>query len=95
LPGAPHEVLLVLDGTSGQNAISQARGFTEAVQCSGIILSKIDGTAKGGVVIPIRQQFGLPVKFVGVGEQADDLIPFSPDSFVEALFSELTQSDSK
>ncbi len=75
LEGAPHEVILVLDGTSGQNAISQARGSTESVKCTGIILSKIDGTAKGGVVIPIRQQFGLPVKYVGVGEQADDLIP--------------------
>ncbi len=61
LPEAPHEVLLVLDGTSGQNAISQARGFTDAVQCTGIVLSKIDGTAKGGVVIPIRQQFQMPV----------------------------------
>ncbi len=74
LPEAPHEVLLVLDGTSGQNAISQARGFTDAVQCTGIVLSKIDGTAKGGVVIPIRQQFKLPVKYIGVGEQADDLV---------------------
>ncbi|MDX1964380.1 MAG: signal recognition particle-docking protein FtsY [Pirellulales bacterium] len=91
LPDAPHEVLLVLDGTSGQNAISQARGFTAAVNCTGIVLSKIDGTAKGGVVIPIRQQFGLPVKFVGVGEQADDLIPFSPQTFVQALFSGLTE----
>jgi fused signal recognition particle receptor len=90
VPGAPHEVLLVLDGTSGQNAISQARGFTEAVQSTGIILSKIDGTAKGGVVIPIRQQFGLPVKYVGVGEKAQDLALFQPDTFVEALFAGLT-----
>ncbi|HJS08422.1 MAG TPA: signal recognition particle-docking protein FtsY [Pirellulales bacterium] len=90
VPGAPHEVLLVLDATSGQNAISQARGFTEAVQCTGIVLSKIDGTAKGGVVIPIRQQFGLPVKYVGVGEKAEDLALFQPDAFVEALFSGLT-----
>ncbi len=89
LPEAPHEVLLVLDGTSGQNAISQARGFTDAVQCTGIVLSKIDGTAKGGVVIPIRQQFQLPVKFIGVGEQADDLIPFVPETFVEAMFEGL------
>jgi fused signal recognition particle receptor len=91
VPGAPHEVLLVLDGTSGQNAISQARGFTEAVQCSGIVLAKIDGTAKGGVVIPIRQQFGLPVKYVGVGEKAEDLALFRPDTFVEALFTGLTE----
>ncbi|MGC4003860.1 MAG: signal recognition particle-docking protein FtsY [Pirellulales bacterium] len=87
LAGAPHEVLLVLDGTSGQNAISQAQGFTSAVGCTGIILSKIDGTAKGGVVVPIRRQFGLPVKFVGIGEQADDLIPFTPEIFVDALFA--------
>jgi fused signal recognition particle receptor len=90
VPGAPHEVLLVLDGTSGQNAISQARGFTEAVKCTGIVLSKIDGTAKGGVIIPIRQQFGLPVKYVGVGEKAEDLALFQPDTFVEALFEGLT-----
>jgi fused signal recognition particle receptor len=90
VPGAPHEVLLVLDGTSGQNAISQARGFTEAVQCTGIVLAKIDGTAKGGVVIPIRQQFGLPVKFVGVGEQADDLASFEAEVFVDAMFAGLT-----
>ncbi|MDZ4818205.1 MAG: signal recognition particle-docking protein FtsY [Planctomycetota bacterium] len=92
--GAPHEVLLVLDGTSGQNAISQARGFTEAVQCSGIVLSKIDGTAKGGVVIPIRQQFKLPVKYVGVGEQAEDLALFQPQAFVEALFDGLSAEGS-
>jgi fused signal recognition particle receptor len=90
VPGAPHEVLLVLDGTSGQNAISQARGFTEAVQCTGIILAKIDGTAKGGVIIPIRQQFGLPVRYVGVGEKAEDLALFRPETFVEALFEGLT-----
>jgi fused signal recognition particle receptor len=90
VPGAPHEVLLVLDATSGQNAISQARGFTDAVQCTGIVLSKIDGTAKGGVVIPIRQQFGLPVKYVGVGEKAEDLALFQPAAFVDALFSGLT-----
>jgi fused signal recognition particle receptor len=90
VPGAPHEVLLVLDSTAGQNAISQARGFTEAVQCSGIVLAKIDGTAKGGVVIPIRQQFGLPVKYVGVGEKAEDLVLFKPETFVDALFAGLT-----
>jgi len=90
VPGAPHEVLLVLDSTAGQNAISQARGFTEAVQCTGIILAKIDGTAKGGVVIPIRQQFGLPVKYVGVGEKAEDLALFKSETFVEALFAGLT-----
>jgi len=86
---APHEVLLVLDATTGQNGISQARHFTEAVRCTGIVLAKLDGTAKGGVVIAIRQQVGLPVKYVGVGEKADDLAVFEPDSFVEALFEDM------
>jgi fused signal recognition particle receptor len=90
LPEAPHEVLLVLDATTGQNGISQANKFTEAVDCTGIVLAKLDGTAKGGVVVAIRQQVGLPVKFVGVGEQADDLTPFNPDEFVDALFDEVT-----
>jgi fused signal recognition particle receptor len=89
IPEAPHEALLVLDATTGQHGISQARGFTEAVQCTGIVLAKLDGTAKGGVVVPIRQQVGLPVKFVGVGEQADDLEPFDPSAFVDALFEGL------
>jgi fused signal recognition particle receptor len=88
IPEAPHEVLLVLDATAGQNGISQARGFAQAVKCTGIVLAKIDGTAKGGVIVPIRQQFGLPVKFVGVGEKAEDLAPFDPEAFVDALFSE-------
>lgn len=86
VPDAPHEVLLVLDATTGQNGISQARHFSEAVQCTGIVLAKVDGTAKGGVVVAIRQQVGLPVKFLGVGEQADDLAPFEPSAFVEAMF---------
>lgn len=85
--GAPHEVLLVLDATAGQNAISQARGFSEVAGCTGIILAKLDGSAKGGVILPIRQQFGLPVKFVGLGEGIDDLAAFDPASFAEALFS--------
>jgi fused signal recognition particle receptor len=89
VPGAPHEVLLVLDATTGQNGISQARSFTEAVQCTGIILAKLDGTAKGGVVVTIRQQVGLPVKYVGVGETAEDLALFDPDAFVDALFEDL------
>ena len=76
LPEAPHEVLLVLDATTGQNGISQAMKFTEAVNCTGIVLAKLDGTAKGGVVVAIRQQVGLPVKYLGVGEQPDDLTPF-------------------
>ena len=84
---APHEVLLVLDSTAGQNAISQAKGFSEAAGCTGIVLSKLDGTAKGGVIIPIAEQFGLPVKFIGVGEQLEDLQEFSADDFVAALFT--------
>ena len=87
IPGAPHEALLVLDATTGQNGISQARNFSEAVQCTGIVLTKLDGTAKGGVVVAIRQQMGLPVKYVGVGEKIDDLELFDPDGFVEALFA--------
>jgi fused signal recognition particle receptor len=90
LPAAPHEVLLVLDATTGQNGISQATKFTEAVSCTGIVLAKLDGTAKGGVVVAIRQQVGLPVKFVGVGEKAEDLAAFAPDQFIEALFDEVT-----
>ncbi len=88
---APHEVLLVLDATAGQNGISQARGFSEAVKCTGIVLAKIDGTAKGGVIVPIRQQFGLPVKLVGVGEKADDLAVFRPEEFVDAMFEGLVE----
>ena len=92
IPEAPHEVLLVLDATAGQNGISQARGFSDAVKCTGIILAKIDGTAKGGVIVPIRQQFGLPVKLVGVGEKAEDLAVFRPDEFVDAMFEGLAVS---
>lgn len=84
--GAPHEVLLVLDATAGQNAISQARGFSEVAGCTGIILAKLDGSAKGGVILPIHEQFQLPVKFVGLGEGINDLAPFDPSSFAHALF---------
>ena len=90
IPAAPHEVILVLDATTGQNGISQATKFTEAVNCTGIVLAKLDGTAKGGVVVAIRQQVGLPVKYIGVGEKSEDLAPFVPDQFVEALFDEVT-----
>ncbi len=86
IPGAPHEVLLVLDATAGQNAISQARGFSEVAGCTGIILAKLDGSAKGGVILPIREQFELPVKFIGLGESIDDLAPFDPKTFANALF---------
>lgn len=89
LPGAPHEVLLVLDATNGQNAIVQAHQFKKSVGCTGIILAKLDGTARGGAVVSIREQLGLPVKFVGVGEKADDLESFNADEFVEALFAQM------
>ena len=88
IPEAPHEVLLVLDATTGQNGISQAKHFSEAVQCTGIVLAKIDGTAKGGVVTAIRKQTGLPVKYVGIGEKAEDLQLFEPDPFVDAMFAD-------
>jgi len=87
IEGAPHEVLLVLDATTGQNAIAQAENFKKTVQCTGIILAKLDGTAKGGAIFAIKQKLGLPVKYVGVGETLDDLEPFDPDSYVEALFA--------
>jgi fused signal recognition particle receptor len=86
IPGAPHEVLLVLDATTGQNAVTQAEQFSKSVKCTGIVLSKLDGTAKGGSVFAIKQKLGLPVKFVGVGEKIDDIEDFDPDAFVNALF---------
>jgi hypothetical protein len=85
IPDAPHETLLVIDATAGQNALSQAKGFKEAAGCTGIVLSKLDGSARGGVIVPVVEQFGLPVKFVGLGESADDLEPFDPERFVAAL----------
>jgi len=90
---APHEVLLVLDATAGQNGISQAKGFSDAAGCTGIVLAKLDGTAKGGVVVPIRRQFDLPVKYIGVGEKAEDLALFNADEFVQAMFEEAAQAD--
>lgn len=86
IPGAPHEVFLVLDGTNGQNAVAQAEQFTKAVKCTGIILTKLDGTAKGGAVFAVKSRVGLPVKYIGVGEGMDDLEAFDPDTFVAALF---------
>ena len=88
IDGAPHEVLLVLDATIGQNAIIQARQFAQHVSVSGIFLAKLDGSAKGGVVVGIREQLDVPVKFVGLGETPDDIEPFDPAIFVEALFAE-------
>ena len=86
IPGAPHEVLLVLDSTNGQNAIRQAEVFTKSIGCTGLILTKLDGTAKGGVVVAVRQAMNLPVKFIGIGETIDDLQPFDAETFVESLF---------
>ena len=86
IPAAPHESLLVLDATIGQNAIRQAEEFTKSVELTGIFLAKLDGTAKGGIVVAIRRQLNLPVKFVGIGETPEDIAPFNPDEFVEALF---------
>ena len=87
IPEAPHESLLVLDATTGQNGLSQARSFSEAAECTGIVLAKLDGTARGGVTVAIRQDMGIPVKYIGVGEQIDDLELFDPEGFVDALFS--------
>jgi fused signal recognition particle receptor len=87
IESAPHEVLLVLDGTNGQNAIIQAQEFKKVVRCSGIILTKLDGTAKGGAIFAIKAKLGLPVKFIGVGEKMEDLEAFDPEAYVEALFA--------
>ena len=86
MPGAPHETLLVIDGTTGQNGVSQASAFLEAAKITGMIVTKLDGTAKGGVILSIMRQFDIPVKFVGVGEAAEDLIPFDPAAYVDTLF---------
>jgi fused signal recognition particle receptor len=88
VPGAPHETLLVVDATTGQNALSQARVFRDAVPLTGVVLTKLDGTARGGVLIAIRQELGVPVRYVGVGEAVDDLRVFDADEFVRALFAE-------
>jgi fused signal recognition particle receptor len=86
IPGAPHEVLLVLDATTGQNGLEQARRFTETSGVTGIILAKLDGTAKGGVVVAIARELNLPIRYVGIGEKADDLLPFDPEKFIASLF---------
>jgi fused signal recognition particle receptor len=87
LPGAPHEILLVLDATTGQNAIAQARMFRDEIGVTGLILTKLDGTSKGGVVIRIAKELSIPLRYIGVGEQIDDLRPFRAEEFVEALFA--------
>jgi fused signal recognition particle receptor len=88
LPGAPHETLLVLDATTGMNALNQAREFNKAVPLTGLIVTKLDGTSKGGMVVAIQKELKLPIKFIGVGEQPDDLQPFDPKDFASALFSD-------
>ncbi|HZT00527.1 MAG TPA: signal recognition particle-docking protein FtsY [Terriglobales bacterium] len=87
IPGAPHETLLVMDATTGQNGLQQAKLFTEAAGVTGIVLTKLDGTAKGGVVVAISREMGVPVRYVGVGEKASDLLPFDPKEFVDSLFA--------
>ena len=87
IPGAPHETLLVMDATTGQNGLQQARMFTESAGVTGIVLTKLDGTAKGGVVVAISRELGVPVRYVGVGEKAGDLLPFDPRDFVDSLFA--------
>jgi len=87
VPGAPHEVLLVLDATTGQNGLTQAREFTKSAGVTGLVLTKLDGTAKGGVVTAIAKDLKIPIRFVGVGEKMDDLIEFSADDFIESLFA--------
>src|SRR5579863_6786133 len=86
IPAAPHEVLLVLEATTGQNGLEQARKFTETSGVTGIVLTKLDGTAKGGVVVAISRELNLPIRYIGVGEQVDDLLPFDPETFVASLF---------
>jgi fused signal recognition particle receptor len=86
IPDAPHEVLLVLDATTGQNGLEQARKFTETSGVTGIVLTKLDGTAKGGVVVAISRELGLPIRYIGVGEKVEDLLPFEPEAFINSLF---------
>ena len=86
VPGAPHQTLLILDGTTGQNAVSQAKLFGEAVPITGIVVTKLDGTAKGGVVISVKEELGVPVRWIGIGEKMDDLKPFNAADFANALF---------
>ena len=88
IEGAPHEVLLVLDATAGQNGLRQAMEFSKAIEVTGIFLAKLDGTAKGGIVVAVREETDIPVKFVGLGETYDDVEPFDPETFIEAMFTE-------
>ena len=92
LPGAPHETLLVLDATTGQNGLRQAQEFKQAVDISGVVLTKLDGTAKGGIVVAIHETLGIPIKLIGVGEKLEDLRPFEPDIFARAIFDDAVGS---
>ena len=94
IPGAPHEVLLVIDGTAGQNAIIQAKIFHEAVPVTGVAITKLDGTAKGGIVIAVKHEIGAPVKLIGIGEQLDDLRDFVAKDFTDALFQQESHLES-
>ncbi len=93
IPGAPHEVILVLDATTGQNALSQARQFSAVTPITGLVMCKLDGSARGGIMVAVAQEFGIPVKFIGVGEGIDDLRPFSPRLFIDALFGESSMNN--
>jgi fused signal recognition particle receptor len=95
LPGAPHEVMLVIDATTGQNGISQAKLFNEAVEVTGITLTKLDGTAKGGIVANICRELKIPIRFIGIGEHLEDLRDFDPDEFIEALFEQKSGSPAR
>jgi len=86
IPDAPHEVLLVMDATTGQNGLEQARKFTETSGVTGIVLTKLDGTAKGGIVVAIARELNIPIRYVGIGEKADDLLPFDAEKFIASLF---------
>jgi fused signal recognition particle receptor len=88
VPDAPHETLIVLDGTTGQNALAQAKGFAEAAPLTGVIVTKLDSTAKGGMLFAIQNELGLPIHYVGLGEGVDDLILFNPEAFVDSLFDD-------
>ncbi len=88
LPGSPHETILVLDATTGQNALQQARDFNAAVPLSGIVVTKLDGTPKGGIVVAIKDELGVPIRYIGVGERLEDLVPFAPSEFIDGLFAE-------
>ena len=95
VPGAPHDTLLVIDATTGQNGMNQAKAFLEATDVSGIVLTKLDGTAKGGIVLAIRNEIGIPIKFVGLGEKAEDLVHFDIEQYIYGLFADLFENEAE